>query len=166
MSDTQAEQSGTQTTTPLTILVQYTKDLSMENPGAPDSLLPGQPTPNVNVNVDVNARKMDEERGLYEVILRVKAEARTEQRAYFLIELSYAGVVLVSDQVPAEHRPTVVMLEGPRQLFPFARAIVADATRDAGYPPLMIQPIDFLDLLRRKSEAMSKSGDLETVGNA
>ncbi len=164
MSDTQAQEGSTQTSTPLAILAQYTKDLSVENPGAPDSLLPGQPSPAVSVNVDVNARKMDEDRGLYEVILRIKAEARTEQRPYFLVELSYAGVVLVSEQVPAEHHATVVMLEGPRQLFPFARAIIADATRDAGYPPLMVQPIDFLDLLRRKSEAMARAG--EVAGNA
>lgn len=135
---------------PITVLAQYIKDFSFENPNAPQSLMAGQPQPQVSVGVDVQAQGVGD--NMFEVSLEVRAEAKQGENVAFLVELTYAGVFQLNS-VPEEHVAPVVMIEGPRLLFPFARAIVADATRDGGYPPLMLAPFDFVDLFRRKAAA-------------
>lgn len=135
---------------PMHILAQYVKDFSFENPNAPQSLMAGQPQPQVSVGVDVQAQGAGE--NVYEVSLEVRAEAKQGENVAFLVELTYSGVFQLNN-VPDEHVAPVVMIEGPRLLFPFARAIVADATRDGGYPPLMLAPFDFVDMFRRKAAA-------------
>ena len=156
MTDETASAGANPPSAPLSVLAQSIQDLSVESPGAPETLLPGQPAPNISVAVDVNARVLDQERRVFEVILRIKADAKSgenDEKTVFIVELSYGGVVVVADSVPEEHMPSVVMIEGPRLLFPFARAIVSDATRDAGFAPLLIPPVDFVELLRRKAAA-------------
>lgn len=135
---------------PITVLAQYVKDFSFENPNAPQSLMAGQPQPQVSIAVDVQAQGAGE--NIYEVGLEIRAEAKQGENVAFIVELTYAGVFQLNS-VPDEHVAPVVMIEGPRLLFPFARAIVADATRDGGYPPLMLAPFDFVDMFRRKAAA-------------
>ena len=133
---------------PITINVQYVKDLSFENPGAPASLVQ-QSAPDVELRVDVGARQLGPQ--LYEVILSINATAKHGEETAFLVECVYGGVVTLN--VPDEHIQPVLLIEVPRLLFPFARGIVANAVRDGGFLPLMVQPIDFLELFRRRVAA-------------
>jgi len=132
---------------PITINAQYVRDLSVENPNAPGSLRQTGQQPNVNLNVDVQARGLEQD--AYEVVLNIHAEARREGQVSFIAELSYGGVFTLTG-VAEEHRNAVLLIEGPRLLFPFARSILAEVTREAGFPPLMINPIDFAELYRRQ----------------
>ncbi|MFZ2004940.1 MAG: protein-export chaperone SecB [Stellaceae bacterium] len=134
----------------LIVNAQYIKDLSFENPRAPQSLTQQNTAPAVDINVDVNAQPLNPE--TFEVVLTVKASAKINDEPLFILELVYGAVVTVRN-VPREMLPSVLLVETPRLMFPFARNIVADATREGGFPPLMINPIDFTDLLRRSSGA-------------
>jgi preprotein translocase subunit SecB len=134
----------------LIINAQYVKDLSFENPRAPQSLIQPGTQPQVDINVDVNARNLAPE--VFEVALTINASARVNNDPIFLVELVYGAVVTVKNAAEAIV-PTLVLVETPRIIFPFARAVIADATRDGGFPPLMINPIDFAALLRRQQSA-------------
>ncbi|MBI1206183.1 MAG: protein-export chaperone SecB [Azospirillum sp.] len=135
---------------PINVLAQYIKDFSFENPNAPNSLMPNQSAPQVKIQVDVNARPMAD--AVYEVVLSIRAEATIDEQTVFLAELAYAGLFSLPG-IPAEHLRPVLLIEAPRILFPFARAIVAEATKDGGYSPLMINPIDFAELYLRQQPA-------------
>jgi preprotein translocase subunit SecB len=117
---------------------QYVKDLSFENPNAPKSLAVQQ-KPDVNVSVDLEANNL--ENNTYEVVLSLSASAKAGDETLFMTELSYAGVFTLN--IDEEHREFVLMVHCPTIIFPFARRILADATRDGGFLPLMIDPIDF-----------------------
>ena len=121
------------------IITQYEKDLSFENPNAPGSLQV-QSQPRIDVNVGVNARKAADD--VYEVELKISAKADVDGEAAFMVELLYAGLFGLKN-VPEEAIEPFCIIEGPRMLFPFARRIIADAVRDGGFPPLMLDPIDF-----------------------
>jgi preprotein translocase subunit SecB len=131
----------------LLLNAQYIKDLSFENPRAPQSLIQQTAQPDVEINVDVKARNLGPE--VFEVVLTINATARVQGEPVFLVELAYGSVVTVRN-TPAELVPALVLVETPRIVFPFARAVIANATRDGGFPPLMINPIDFAELLRRQ----------------
>ena len=122
------------------VLAQYTKDFSFENPNAPRTLGPQQGSPNLSVQINVNARQMAPND--YEVSLMLEGGAGQGADTLFKFELNYAGLFRV-ENFPAEQVQPVVMIEGPRLLFPFARQIIADAVRGGSYPPLYIDPIDF-----------------------
>jgi preprotein translocase subunit SecB len=139
----------------LIINAQYVKDLSFENPRAPQSLIQPTAQPEVAINVDVKARNLSAE--VFEVVLTVNVNARAQNEPVFLVELAYAAVVTVRN-TPEPMLPAVVLVETPRLIFPFARAIIADATRDGGFPPLMLNPIDFAELLRRQSSPVEETG--------
>ncbi|MGH6899549.1 MAG: protein-export chaperone SecB [Geminicoccaceae bacterium] len=141
---------GDQTNAPrLLIQSQYVKDLSFENPRAPASLQPGQARPEIQIRVDVRARQLEAER--YEVSLQLHVEAKAEGDTAFMVELTYGGVFgLLS--IPQESLQPLLLIECPRLLFPFARRVVADATRDGGFPPLLIDPIDFVTIYRRRQQ--------------
>jgi preprotein translocase subunit SecB len=132
----------------LIVNAQYIKDLSFENPRAPHSLTQQTTAPTVDINVDVNAQNLNPE--AYEVVLTIKVNAKVNDEALFLLELVYGAVVTIRN-TPRDMLPPILLVETPRLMFPFARNIVADATRDGGFPPLMINPIDFTDLLRRNA---------------
>ncbi|WP_205599514.1 protein-export chaperone SecB [Sandarakinorhabdus rubra] len=121
------------------ILTQYVKDLSFENPNAPGSLQV-QAQPRIDVNVGVNARKAADD--VFEVELKISAKADVDGNAAFMVELLYAGLFGLKN-VPEEALEPFCIIEAPRILFPFARRIIADAVRDGGFPPLMLDPIDF-----------------------
>lgn len=131
----------------LSILTQYIKDMSFENPRAPQPAPQGAGRPEIQIKVDVAAQAMGEDR--YEITLQLNVDAKSAGETIFLMELAYAGVFQLQN-IPKESLQALVMIECPRLLFPFARRIVADATRDGGFPPLMIDPIDFVTLYRRK----------------
>ena len=126
---------------PLGIGAQYIKDLSFENPRGIETLSAIQNNPDVNVDVSTNARSVGEE-GMFEVSVFIRAEATVDDAPVFIVELTYSGIIQVSN-VPEEDIKPIVLIEGPKHLFPFARAIVSNAVRDGGFPPLLINPIDF-----------------------
>jgi preprotein translocase subunit SecB len=138
----------------LIVNAQYIKDLSFENPRAPQSLRQQTTPPAVDINVDVKAQGLGPD--LFEVILTINASAKVQNESLFLIELTYGAVVTVRN-APQELLSPIVLVETPRLMFPFARNIIAETTRDGGFPPLMINPIDFAELLRRNTVAQGAS---------
>ncbi|HKS88024.1 MAG TPA: protein-export chaperone SecB [Stellaceae bacterium] len=134
----------------LIINAQYIKDLSFENPRAPQSLGQQATQPSVDINVDVKAQNLGQDN--YEVVLTINASAKAQNEALFIVELAY-GAIVTARNVPQELISAAVLVETPRLMFPFARNIVAETTRDGGFPPLMINPIDFGELLRRNTAA-------------
>jgi preprotein translocase subunit SecB len=136
----------------LILNAQYIKDLSFENPRAPQSLVQQTAQPDVEINVDVKGNNLGPE--VFEVVLTINATARAQGETVFLVELAYGSVVTIKNAAP-EVLPMLVLVETPRIVFPFARAIIANATRDGGFPPLMINPIDFAELLRRQQAAQA-----------
>ncbi len=131
----------------LSILTQYIKDLSFENPRGPMAFAQGQARPEIQVRVDVRGDQMGPEQ--HEVILELNIEARLSEGPVFVLELTYGGLFGLAN-IPEESMQAVLMVECPRLLFPFARRIIADLTRDGGFPPLMLDPIDFVSLYRRR----------------
>ena len=144
-----------QAPSPLTIHGQYIKDLSFENPRAPQSLIE-QKQPQLNLNVNVATKQFEAK--TFEVTLTIEANAQTpEKEPLFVLELVYAGTVTIGGDVPQEHYGPLLLIETPRLLFPFARAVVANATREAGFPPLNIAPVDFVALYRQQLDAQGGS---------
>ncbi len=136
------------------ILAQYVKDLSFENPNAPRSFqLTTQPQ--IEINVNVQARRAGED--LFEVDLKIEASARTDDGVSFIVDLLYGGMFGLRN-VPDEAIEPFCVVEAPRILFPFARRIIADATRDGGFPPLLLEPIDFAALYMAQRQAQGGQG--------
>ena len=135
----------------LNVLAQYVKDLSFENPNAPRSLAQqpgqGQQQPKINIQINVNAKPLSDTD--FEVELKIEGRAELPTTTLFGFELLYAGIFRLQN-VPQENAHPLVMIECPRLLFPFARAIIADAVRNGGFPPLMIDPVDFVSLYRQR----------------
>ena len=139
---TEATQNGEPTANrQIVVHTQYIKDLSFENPNAPEILMESPNQPDVEITVNVGARPLADAQ--YEVILNLGAKAKADDKALFLVDLTYAGIVSCPGTAAADVNP-MVMIEAPRLLFPFARAIVSDVTRDGGFMPLNIQPVDFV----------------------
>ncbi len=150
MSDTNGAQPDTNAAPQLNVMVQYTKDFSFENPNAPRSLTPQEKAPNIAIQVNVNGRQLAE--ADFEVELILEGSAGEGADTLFKFELTYAGVFRLSN-VSQENLPPMIMIECPRLLFPFARQMVADAVRNGGFPPLFIDPIDFVALYRQRMAA-------------
>jgi preprotein translocase subunit SecB len=131
----------------LNVLAQYVKDLSFESPGAPNSLRGRDKAPNININVNVGANPLSEKE--FDVNLTLNAKASADQDVLFNVELVYGGVFRI-EGFPQEHMLPLLFIECPRLLFPFARQIIADATRNGGFPPLMLDPIDFAQMFQQK----------------
>ncbi|HUD50356.1 protein-export chaperone SecB [Parvibaculum sp.] len=152
MSDENAQdpQISEEAAPQLRVLTQYIRDLSFENPNAPRTLGALAQPPQIAVRVDVNVQRLSQED--FEITLAVGVEAKAAEEAMFLVELQYCGLFRLAN-IPAEQLEPVLLIECPRQIFPFARRIIADVTRDGGFPPLMIDPIDFVALYQqRRSE--------------
>ncbi|MEZ5932816.1 MAG: protein-export chaperone SecB [Alphaproteobacteria bacterium] len=145
----------------LMIQTQYTKDLSFENPRAPLALDQSQQRPEIAVRVDVRAQPLQDTR--YEVVIQLNIDAKAGADTVFVLELSYAGVFQLLN-IPKDSLQPLLLVECPRLLFPFARRIVADATRDGGFPPLMIDPIDFVALYRRRQEQAQAAAQAAATG--
>lgn len=129
------------------ILGQYLKDLSFENPNSPQSLSVQQGQPEINIQVNVNAKPLATND--FEVELHLEAKATHQNKVVFAADLLYAGVFRL-ENIPQEALHPIVLVECPRMLFPFARQILADATRNGGFPPLMLDPIDFAGMYQRR----------------
>ncbi len=127
----------------LVIHTQYIKDFSFENPGAPQVLMENNGQPEIEINVNVTATPLNEDR-LFEVVLSIRATATREEQDIFIAELAYAGIMSVAPSVADNALHPIVMIEGPRMIFPFARAILSETTQAGGFMPLNIQPIDFI----------------------
>ncbi|MFW5832966.1 MAG: protein-export chaperone SecB [Pseudomonadota bacterium] len=145
----------------LSIVAQYVKDLSFENPRAPSGIQ-GNERPEIQIKVDSRARQIEAER--FEVDLVVNVEAKAGGQSLFVCELTYGGLFLIAG-VPQDAVQPVLMIECPRLLFPFARRIIADATRDGGFPPLMIDPIDFVALYRRRMAEAQQAQQATSAGS-
>lgn len=155
---------GAQPAPQIRILGQYVKDLSFENPSAPDSLRNDGQGPQIDINLGVGATPRQD--NSYEVVLSIKAEAKNDNAVAFIVELAYAGWFQF-ENAPQQLIEPLVRVEAPRMLFPFARRILADMTRDGGFPPLFLEPIDFAALYvqqRKQAEQEQASGTSE--GNA
>lgn len=150
--ETAQSQSQPQQSPGIHVLGQYIKDLSFENPGAPETLRASDQPPKLDVNVNVNARPRSETE--FEIELKIEAKAARGDVTLFIVEVAYAGLFQIRN-VPREHIQPVLLIECPRLLFPFTRQIVADATRQGGYPPLMIDPVDFAALYRQRMAELS-----------
>ncbi|MDE1569660.1 protein-export chaperone SecB [Aquabacter sediminis] len=145
----------------LNVLAQYVKDLSFENPNAPNSLGAPQGQPDVNLQINVNARPLQGPD--FEVELKVEGSATVNGSTLFAFDLTYGGIFRVQN-VPEQSLQPVVLIECPRLLFPFARQIVADSVRNGGFPPLMIDPVDFAALFQQRMAAEAQR--MGTVGQA
>ena len=130
----------------LNILAQYIKDLSFENPNAPDSLTTQNQQPQINIQINVTANGVAEND--FEVALTIEGKAESNDQVLFGFELVYAGVFRIVN-VPQDSLHPFIMIECPRLLFPFAREIIASAVRNGGFPPLMLDPVDFVGLYRQ-----------------
>jgi preprotein translocase subunit SecB len=123
----------------VSILAQYTKDLSVENPSAPQ-VYQWQVQPNLEVQFNINVQAAAED--VHEVALKIDVSARSDNGVHFVVDLTYAGLFGLRN-VPEDALQPFLLIEAPRLLFPFARQIVADAVTNSGFPPLLLDPIDF-----------------------
>ena len=142
--NTAAEQENEQTNVAFGIVTQYIKDQSFENPNPIEAFLETQETqPTISIDITANAKKVRE--GLFEIALDLRAKGSVdEKKILFIAELTYGAIVAVDEtKVPAESVGPLLMVHFPTLLFPFARAIMADMTREGGFPALMLNPIDF-----------------------
>lgn len=128
---------------------QYVKDLSFENPNAPTSLTPSKEAPQIEVSLNLEAKALRDE--VFEVTLQITAKATADGNSLFIVECSYAGLFTLAN-VPAEQKELILLIHCPTILFPFARRVVADTTRDGGFQPLMLEPIDFASLYQQRKE--------------
>lgn len=151
-----AEAAGEEATPAMNIIAQYVKDLSFENPHAPGSLRPREGSPDINININVNPKPLSETD--FEVELKLDANAKDGEEVLFNVELVYAGIFRLTG-MPQEMLQMAVLIECPRLLFPFARQIMADATRNGSFPPLMIDPVDFAALYQQRvAQAQAEQG--------
>ncbi|HEX4365236.1 MAG TPA: protein-export chaperone SecB [Rhodopila sp.] len=167
MSETTPAPTGQQAQ-PLVVNIQYVKDLSFEVPGAPQIYTQLKAQPQVSINLDVQARRVQEGQSVFEVAIVIRAEAHdnaaqangqsaTPPATVFVAELTYAGVFTLNG-LPDNAIEPVLLVECPRILFPFARNILSDVTRDGGFPPVLLQPIDFVALWQsRRAQAGATS---------
>ncbi|WP_274423469.1 protein-export chaperone SecB [Chelativorans sp. YIM 93263] len=152
--------AGNGTPPSLNIITQYIKDLSFESPGAPRSLLNRKKAPAININVNVNANPLQE--ADYDVVLTLTARAEVEKEVLFNAELVYGGIFRIQN-FPKEHMLPLLFIECPRLLFPFARQVIADATRNGGFPPLMIDPIDFAKMYQQRIAEEQAKNKVQTT---
>ncbi len=145
---------GEQMAPQMNVLAQYVKDFSFENPHAPNSLRPREKQPEISININVNPTPLSETD--FEVELKLDAKATDGEEVMFNVELVYAGVFRMQG-LPKEALQAAVLIECPRLLFPFARQLVADATRNGSFPPLMIDPVDFAQLFRQRMAEAGKA---------
>jgi len=136
-------------------LAQYVKDLSVENPSAPQ-VYQWNEQPQLDVQFNIAVNKIADE--VHEVVLKIDASARSAQGVHFVLDLSYAGIFGLRN-LPEDQLPPFLLVEAPRLLFPFARQVVASSVQDAGFPPLMLDPIDFAGIYMAQVEAQQAGGE-------
>ena len=169
MTDTQTTgdapeaQNGQAAGPAIRILAQFVRDFSFENPNAPESLRATDGQPNIDMNVEMSARQRED--GLYEVDLKLNAKASRGDAAVFVVELVFGGLFQI-EGVSAEDLEPVLLIECPRFLFPFARRLIADVTSEGGYPPFLIDPIDFAGVYAARKAQADAGIEAPAAGNA
>ncbi len=154
-NDTVAPTAPTEARTPVVrVLAQFVRDISFENPGLLNQQ-GNQAAPDIELGVDVRVQPGNAEDGVFAVDLRLSAQAKRGEAVVFIVELVYSGVVQIREARQQDVEP-ILLIECPRLLFPFARRLIADITREGGHPPLMIDPIDFYTLYRRQKEGQAE----------
>jgi preprotein translocase subunit SecB len=130
---------------------QYVKDLSFEVPNAPEVFLSPDLKPNIALSIDIDAKRLSV--NAFEVILKIKADARSaDESIIFICELSYAGVFTLDEKIQDQKEiEQLLLIYCPNILFPFARKIISGCTIDGGFPPLMLDPVDFADLYKKRA---------------
>jgi preprotein translocase subunit SecB len=145
-----ADSGGGEAVPKISVRTQYVKDFSFESPGAPQSLSDTAGAPKIQVNVNVEARPVGQDH--YEVALHINADGTREESTIFVVELVYAGLFAL-ENFPKDKLEAICLVECPRILFPFARRIIADTTREGAFPPLLLDPIDFGRLYRNNRDS-------------
>lgn len=165
-TDTAAAGNGADNQPVAGILSQYVKDLSVENPNAP-ACFQWQSSPNIDLQFNIAAEQINEE--VHEVELKIKVSAKATEGDLYLVELAYCGLIGLRN-LPEEHKHAFLYSEAPRLLFPFARSVIADATRELGFQPLMVDPIDFNGLymqqMQRRADEEAGAAAQPPVGQA
>ncbi len=157
----QAAAADPQNNARLVLNTQYIKDFSFENPNAPLVFTELHKGPDIDVNIDVQVRHLRDRH--YEVVLTTRVKASIKDNVAFLVELDFAGLATVGQEVPEAEVERMMLVEVPRFLFPFARAVIGNATRDGGFPPLLINPIDFEELFRNRQQRTAAAAQAETA---
>lgn len=154
--------NGSDTAPSVGVISQYIKDMSVENPNAPDSFQWAN-QPQIDVQFNIGSRKLNDE--VHEVELKITVTAKADEGTAFIVELAYAGLIGMRNMPEDQVRP-FLFAEAPRILFPFARRVLADAVRDAGFPTLMLEPIDFNALYLQQRAAHEQQEAEQPAGNA
>jgi len=154
--------NGEDTGPAIGLITQYVKDLSFENPSAP-AVYQWSGAPQVDVQFNIASERPSDD--LHEIVLKIDVKATMEQGTQFVVDLSYAGLFGVRN-VPDDQLHPFLYAEAPRILFPFARRVLADAVRDGGFPPLLLEPIDFNGLYVQQIAAKASEVEQQPVGNA
>lgn len=156
--------NGEDTAPAVGLISQYVKDLSFENPNSP-AVFQWQGQPQIDVQFNIGASQVGDD--AHEVILKIDVKAMSADKVAFQVELAYAGLFGIRN-IPAEQLQPFLLAEGPRLIFPFARRVLADAVRDGGFPPLLLDPIDFGALYMQQAAANAENAPLtvEAEGNA
>lgn len=142
MSD--STEQTTEPSIPVMIHTQYIKDMSFENPLAPNSLRAGKTSPEMDIDISMESNPIEDKdiKNLFEVVLNLSATAKHGEEVAFIAEISYGVTVSLGDLPEDQHHP-FLLIEVPRQAFPFARQILGTITQQGGYPPLLLNPVDF-----------------------
>jgi preprotein translocase subunit SecB len=151
--------AGDESQPQVSILAQYVKDLSVENPSAPQ-VYSWQVQPSLDVQFNLNVQGAGE--GVHEVTLKFDISARSDNGVHFVVDLSYAGLFAIRN-VPEEALPPFLLIEAPRLLFPFARQVISEAVSSTGFPPLMLDPIDFAAAYMAQVDAAQQQAGLGVV---
>ena len=154
------DSAATATPPSFSLIGQYIRDMSFENPGAPGSIMLAGPNPNFSVGINVGVKKQTDE--IYAVEITLNAKADREKNVLFNVELVYGGVFRVRNIPEAELAP-LLLVECPRLIFPFARQVLATITQQGGFPPLMMEPVDFSSIYKQNLKALQ---DAQTTGSA
>ncbi len=145
------ENSSEQTSGAVIINAQYIKDLSFENPNAPYSLIDSE-KPNINIDLDVRVEHIHD--SMFEVIINVKVQS-SASKPIFVIELAYGGLFTIGEDVSIEAKEMMLLVHCANILFPYVRRVISDTTRDGGYPPLLLSPVDFMGLYQQKKSSVN-----------
>ena len=153
--------NGADTSPAAGMISQYVKDLSFENPNAP-AIYQSQTAPGIDVQFNIATSKIGDE--VHEAVLKIEVRAEAEGTVAFIVDLTYAGLFGFRN-IPEDQIQPFMLAEAPRLLFPFARRVLADCVRDGGFPPLLLEPIDFGQLYVQQAEAQAQSAT-EAAGQA
>ena len=141
---------------------QYIRDMSFENPGAPGSIMLGGPNPSFQVGINVGVKKQSDE--IYAVEITLNAKAEREKNVLFNVELIYGGVFRMKN-IPEPQLAPLLLVECPRLIFPFARQVLATITQQGGFPPLMMEPVDFAAIYQQNLKSLQDAQGSQPNGN-